>query len=67
MEEEDCHAHKPIVCQIAEHYQENRESMMQSKFKEVSFRADEDMPEETAEMLSKLKNIEHFHLKCNFI
>lgn len=36
--------------------------MVQGILKEVSLRSDEHMTEETTEVLSKLTDVEHFHL-----
>lgn len=63
MDEENEDADVPLVGEIAEHDQEYRQSVMKSILKEVSFSSDEDMPEETTEVLAELSNVEDLHLE----
>ena len=55
-------ANMPLISQIAEHDQEDGKTVMEGVLKEVSLWPDEDMPKPTAEVLSKLANVEDFHL-----
>jgi hypothetical protein len=62
MDEEYEDADVPLVGEVAEHYQEYRQSVMKSILKEVSFSSDEDMSEEPTEVLAELSNVEDLHL-----
>lgn len=63
MDKQHKDSNQPLVGQVAEHYQEDRKSMVQSVFEEISLRTDEHMPEESTEVLAKLSDVEHFHLE----
>ena len=63
MKEEHKETNKPLIREVAKDYEEDRETMVQSILKEISFRTNEDMPKESREMLSKLNYINNFHLK----
>ena len=54
---------EPLIGQIAEHYQEDRKSMMKSVFEEIALRPNENMTKKSTEMLAELSNIEHLHFK----
>lgn len=40
---------------------------MKGVLEEISLRANKNMPEEAAEVLTKLCNVEHFHFECDII
>ncbi len=65
MDKEHEDTHQPLVCQVTEDDQENRESVVQCIFEKVALRTDEKMSEETTEVFAELRNIEHFHLECH--
>ena len=54
-----------MVCQVAKDYEEDRKAMVKGIFEEVTFGTDEDMAEESAEVLAELNYVKYFHFFCN--
>ena len=63
VEDEDGEADPPIVGQVAEENEKHGETVMQGVFEEISFWPDEDVSEETAEVLAELQNVKDLHLE----
>lgn len=63
MDEEHENSHQPLVCQVAENDQEDRESVVQCVLEKVALGTDEKVPEEATEMFAELRNVEHLHLE----
>lgn len=63
MKEQHKHSDCPLISEVAEHYEEARQPMVQGVLEEIALCPDEDMGEESAEVFAGLKNVEDFHLK----
>ena len=63
MNEENEDTDQPLISQVTENNQENRQAVVESIFEKVAFRTNEDMTEETTEVLSKLSNVEYLHFQ----
>ncbi len=63
MDEEDEDPHQPLVCQVAEDDQEDRESVVQRVLEKVALGTDEKVSEEATEMFAELRDVVHFHLE----
>ena len=51
-----------MIGEVAENDQKSWESMMKAILEEVAFRSDEEMSKKSAKVLSKLNDVEDFHL-----
>ena len=63
MNQQHEYADVPLVCQVAEHYQEYRQAVVKGIFEEISLGFYEHVTEETTEMLPELAYVEHLHLE----
>ena len=59
------HPDVPHVGQVAENNQEDRQAVVKGVLEEVALGTDEDVAEETAEVLAELGNVEHLHFKSD--
>ena len=63
VDEEHEDADQPLISEVAEDHQEDWESVVEGVLEKIALGPDEDVPEETAEVLSELGNVKHLHLE----
>ena len=63
VKDEDGETDPPIIGQVAEDYEKHRKTVMQGIFEEISLCSDEDVAEETTEVLAELQDVEDLHLE----
>ena len=63
VDEEDEDADEPLVGQVAEDDEEGWEAVVQAVLEEIALGPDEEMGEESAEVLAELDYVEDFHLE----